>query len=89
MSFVIALLLSYLSEGGYSDVYPTLPLVCLVDELAQCAVLGTINRFDKLQVRVLGADTDANGRTSVKTFEKFVTMLVQGNVWSLHTIDKF
>ena len=60
LRFVIALLLGFLSEGGYSDVYLTLPSAFLVDELAQCAVLGTIDRFVKLQVCVLGVDCYAN-----------------------------
>ena len=58
--FVIALLLSFLAEGGYSDVYLTLPSARLADELAQGTVSGTIDRFHKLQVRVLGVDYCAN-----------------------------
>ena len=60
LRFVISLLLSFLSEGGYSDVYQTLPSARLADELAQCAVLGTIDRFYKLQVCSLGIDYYAN-----------------------------
>ena len=43
LRFVISLLLSFLSEGGYSDVYLTLPSARLADELTQCPVWGTIN----------------------------------------------
>ena len=60
LRFVISLLLSFLSEGGYSDVYLTLPSARLADELAQCAVLSTIDRFYKLQVCVLGIDCYTN-----------------------------
>lgn len=60
LRFVISLLLSFLSEGGYSGVYLTLPSARLADELAQCAVSGTIDRFYKLQVCVLGIDCYAN-----------------------------
>ena len=60
LRFVISLLLSFLSEGGYSDVYQTLPSARLADELAQCVVSGTIDRFYKLQVCVLGIDCYAN-----------------------------
>ena len=56
LRFVISLLLSFLSEGCYSDVYLTLPFARLADELPQCAVSGTIDRFYKLQVCVLGID---------------------------------
>ena len=59
LRFVISLLLSFVSEGGYSDVYLTLPSPRLVDKLAQCAVHGTIDRFDKLQVCVLGIHCNA------------------------------
>ena len=48
LRFFISLLLSFLSEGGYSDVYHTLPSARLANELAQCAVLGTIDRFYRL-----------------------------------------
>ena len=60
LRFVMSLLLSFLAEGGYSDVYLMLPSARLVDELAQCAVSGTIDRFYKLQVCVLGIDCYAN-----------------------------
>ena len=60
LRFVISLLLSFLSEGGYSDVYQTLPSPRLADELAQCVGSGTTNRFYKLQVCVLGIDCYAN-----------------------------
>ena len=60
LRFVISLLLSFLSEGGYSDVYLTLPSARLADELAQCAVPGMIDIFDKLQVCVLGMHCNAN-----------------------------
>ena len=60
LRFVISLLLRFLSERGYSDVYQTLPSARLADELAQCAVSGTIDRFYQLQVCVLGIDCYAN-----------------------------
>ena len=60
LRFVISLLLSFLSEGGYSGVYLTIPSARLADELAQCAVSGTIDRFYKLQVCILGIDCYAN-----------------------------
>ena len=60
LCFVIALSLSFLSEGGYSDVYLTLPSARLADELAQCTVRGTIDRFDELQVCVFGIDCYTN-----------------------------
>ena len=60
LRFVISLLLSFLSERGHSNVYMTLPFARLADELAQCAVLGMIDRFYKLQVCVLGIDSYAN-----------------------------
>ena len=60
LRFVISLLLSFLSEGGYSDVYLTLRFARLADELAQCAVSGTIDRFYVLQVCALGIHCYAN-----------------------------
>ena len=41
-------------------VYLTLPSARLADKLAQCAVPGMIDRFDKLQVCVLGIHYNAN-----------------------------
>ena len=49
--FVIALLLSFLSEGGYSDVYLTLPFARLADKLPQCVVLGRFAKTCTQQTR--------------------------------------
>ena len=83
LRFDISPLLSFLSEGGYNDVYLTLPFACLADELARCAVLGTIDRFYKVQVCVLGIECYTNSRTSVQTIEEIVAMCIQKGVWSL------
>ena len=57
---VIAFLLCLLAKSRDCNVYLTLPPACLVDELAQGAVAGTVNRFYELQVGVFLGDWDSD-----------------------------